>query len=362
MKKTLLNPRHKKLGAKMIEFFGWEMPVEFSGIIEEHLAVRTKAGLFDVSHMGEIIVSGRQALDFVQFLTPNNVARLIPCNAQYSALTTPQGTFVDDLLVYCLDESKYLLIVNASNSDKDYEWIVDHKKGFDVEVENKSDDYSQLALQGPKALDILQPLVELNLEEMRPFQGAWGKIAGEDVLISRTGYTGEDGLEIYTLSSQPERIWDVIIERGKPFGLLPIGLGARDTLRLEARLMLYGNDIDDTITVLEADLGWLVKFKKGDFLGREALLKQKEEGIRRKIVGFEVLDRGIARPLYPVFIGDDKVSEVKSGTFSPYLKKSIGLTCLPLDYTEVGTPFEIEIRGKRIKAEVVPTPFYKRSE
>jgi len=346
----------------MIEFFGWEMPVEFSGVINEHLVVRQKAGLFDVSHMGEILISGRQALDFVQYLTPNNAARLTPEKAQYSCLTTPGGTFVDDLLVYCLDEEKYLLVVNCASSDKDYEWILGHKEGFDVEVENKSDDYTQLALQGPRALEILKPLIEVNLEEMNSFGSNRGKIEGEDVLVSRTGYTGEDGFELYTLSSQPEKIWDAILERGETFGLLPVGLGARDTLRLEVKLMLYGNDIDETTTVLEAGLGWLVKFKKGEFLGRDALLKQKEEGIKKKLVGFEVIERGIARAHYPVFIKWKKVSEVTSGTFAPYLKKSIGLTYLPLEYTEVGTEFEIGIRDRKVKAQVVPTPFYKRSE
>lgn len=362
MKNTRLNSCHKKLGAKMIEFFGWEMPLEYSGIIEEHTAVRSKAGLFDVSHMGEILISGKQALDFVQHLMPNNAARLTPCEAQYTALTTPQGTFIDDLLVYCLDEDKYLLVVNAANSDKDYGWVLSHKEGFDVKIENKSDEYTQLALQGPYALDILQPLVELNLDEMLSFSGGWGAVAGEDVLVSRTGYTGEDGFEIYTLSPSPDKIWDAVVEQGRAFELRPVGLGARDTLRLEAALMLYGNDIDESTTVLEAGLGWLVKFKKGEFLGREALLKQKEEGIKRKIVGFEILDRGIARPHYPVFIEARKVSEVTSGTFSPYLRKSIGLTYLPVEYTEAGTQFEIEIRGKLVKAAVIPIPFYKRNQ
>jgi len=362
MKKTRLNSYHKKLGAKMIEFFGWEMPVEYSSLIKEHLAVRTKAGLFDVSHMGEIIISGKQALDFVQYLTPNDAARLSPQKAQYSVLTTPQGTFVDDLLVYCLSEEKYLLVVNASNSDKDFNWVVSHQQGFEVKVENKSDDYTQLALQGPLALEILEPLINVNLEEMKPFRFDWEEIKGVEVLVSRTGYTGEDGFEIYTLSSHPEKIWELILEKGQDFGLLPVGLGARDTLRLEAKLMLYGNDIDETTTVLEAGLGWVVKFKKGDFLGKEALLKQKEEGLKRKIVGFEIVEGGIARSHYPVFVNSKKVSEVTSGTYSPYLKKSIGLTYLPIEYTEVGTEFEISIRNKMAKAKVVPTPFYKRKE
>jgi aminomethyltransferase len=362
MKKTRLNSSHKRLGGRMIEFFKWEMPVEFSGVIQEHMAVRQKAGLFDVSHMGEILISGNKAIDFVQHLTPNNAARLTPGKAQYSALTTPEGTFVDDLLVYCLSLSEYLLVVNAANSDKDYEWIISHREGFDVTVENKSDDYTQMALQGPKALEILQPMVRIDLEELSAFGFNLAKIEEEKVLISRTGYTGEDGVEIYTLSPKPEKIWEAILERGQDFGLLPVGLGARDTLRLEAKLMLYGNDIDETTTVLEADLGWLVKFKKGGFLGREALLKQKEEGIKRKIVGFELLGRGIARSHYPVFINGEKISKVTSGSFSPYLKKAIGLTYLPVDYIEAGTEFAVGIRDNRVKARVVSTPFYKRGE
>jgi aminomethyltransferase len=252
--------------------------------------------------------------------------------------------------------------VNCANTDKDYEWILSHKEGFDVEVENKSDDHTQLALQGPRALEILKPLVDVNIEEMNLFGTRSGEIEGEEVLVSRTGYTGEDGFEVYTLSSRPEKIWDAILERGKNFGVVPVGLGARDTLRLEARLMLYGNDIDETTTVLEAGLGWLVKYEKGEFLGRDALLKQKEDGIKRKIVGFELMERGIARPHYPVFIEGKNVSEVNSGTFSPYLKKSIGLTYLPVEYKEEGTEFEIGIRDKKVKAQVVPTPFYKRGE
>ena len=345
----------------MVDFFGWELPVEFSGIIDEHMAVRNKAGLFDVSHMGEIIISGKQSLDLVQYLTPNNAARLAPGKAQYSALTTPQGTFVDDLLVYCLSEEKYLMVVNCSNTSKDYEWMLSHKEGFDVEIENKSDDHTQLAIQGPRALEILQPLIDVELEEMNVFESNWAKIEGEEVLVSRTGYTGEDGIEIYTLSLFPEKIWDAILERGEAYGLLPVGLGARDTLRLEAKLMLYGNDIDETTTVLEAALGWLVKFKKGDFIGREVLLAQKEEGVKRKIVGFEIIERGIARSHYPVFLKGEKISEVTSGSFSPLLKKSIGLTYLPLEQTEVGTEFEIGIREKKVKARVIPTPFYKRN-
>lgn len=363
MKKTRLHANHVKQGAKMIDFFGWDMPVEYSGILDEHMAVRESAGLFDVSHMGEILVTGSQSLDFIQHITPNNAARLVPGKAQYTALTTPRGTFVDDLLVYCLEApQKYLCVVNASNSDKDFAWIEKNSVDFDVEVNNQSPDYSQLALQGPQAEKILQPLTDVSLGDLKAFQFGMGKVAEVKSLVSRTGYTGEDGFEIYTTAENPGEIWEAILEQGNGYGVKPIGLGARDTLRLEACLMLYGNDIDDTTTVLEAGLNWLIKFKKGDFLGRDVLLRQKEEGIRRRISGFEITGRGIARPHYPVYIGDNKVSEVTSGSYAPFIKKSIGLAYLPVEHTEPGTEIEIGIRDRRTPAKVVPLPFYKRLE
>jgi len=362
MKKTRFYECHKALGGRMIEFFGWEMPVEFKGIIEEHMAVRTAAGLFDVSHMGEIIVRGKDALAFVQHLTPNDAGRLALNQAQYTALTTPQGTFVDDMLVYCLSPEEYLLVVNAANTDKDFGWVAAHQAGFDVSVENASEDYSQIALQGPKAQEILQPLTGINLAGMKIFWAERGRVAGIDALVSRTGYTGEDGFEVYTTSAQPAAILEEIMKAGRPLGLLPIGLGARDTLRLEAKLMLYGNDIDDTTTVLEADLKWIVKFKKGDFLGRDVLEKQLTEGIKRKIVGFELIEKGIPRPHYPVFADGQKAGQVTSGTFSPFLKKSIGLVYLPVELTGIGTEIEVGIRERQVKARVVSTPFYKRGE
>jgi len=362
MKKTRFYECHKALGGRMIEFFGWEMPVEFKGIIEEHMAVRTAAGLFDVSHMGEIIVRGKDALAFVQHLTPNDAGRLALNQAQYTALTTPQGTFVDDMLVYCLSPEEYLLVVNAANTDKDFGWVAAHQAGFDVSVENASEGYSQLALQGPKAQEILQPLTGINLAGMKSFWAERGRVAGIDALVSRTGYTGEDGFEVYTTSAQPAAILEEIMKAGRPLGLLPIGLGARDTLRLEAKLMLYGNDIDDTTTVLEADLKWIIKFKKGDFLGRDVLEKQLTEGIKRKIVGFELIEKGIPRPHYPVFADGQKAGQVTSGTFSPFLKKSIGLVYLPVELTGIGTEIEVGIRERQVKARVVSTPFYKRGE
>ncbi len=360
MRETLLHSNHIKLNGKMIEFFGWDMPVEYSGIVEEHQAVRQQAGLFDVSHMGELLVTGPQALDFVQFLTPNNAARTSPAKAQYSALTTPEGTFVDDLLVYCLDETRYLLVVNAANTEKDFQWVRSFSQKFGVKVENVSESYSQLALQGRKAAQIMKMLTSTDLEQLGPFDVMFTEVAGIESMVSRTGYTGEDGFEIYTQSRTPGVIWEALLKKGKPHGLLPVGLGARDTLRLEASLMLYGNDIDDTTTVLEAGLRWLIKFKKGDFLGRDALLAQKEQGLQRKLMGFELTERGIARPHYPVWVGSEKVSEVTSGTFSPFLKKSIGLAYLPMAAAEPDTELRIEIRGKQVAAQVVPLPFYKR--
>jgi aminomethyltransferase len=362
MKRTRLFDSHKKWNARMIEFFGWEMPVEYKGIIDEHMAVRTLAGLFDVSHMGEIVVRGRDALAFVQYLTPNDASRLAPGQVQYTALMTPEGTFVDDMLVYCIGPDGYFLVVNASNADKDYAWIADHARGFAVKAENRSDAHSQLALQGPEAMSLLQKLTSLDLAAMKSFHFAFGKVAGVEALVSRTGYTGEDGFEIYTLDPNPGVVWDAILEKGAARGVMPIGLGARDTLRLEAKLMLYGNDISDKTTVLEADLKWICKFEKGDFLGKAVLEKQLAEGVRRKIAGFEMTDRGIARPHYPVFAGGTRVSEVSSGTFAPFLKKSIGLAYLPIEHAAVGTEIGIGIRDKVVKAKVVPTPFYRREK
>ncbi len=362
MKKTRFNELHKALGGKMIEFFGWELPVEYSGIIPEHLAVRTKAGLFDVSHMGEVLVTGREALKFVQWLTPNDAGKLAPGQVQYTALMTPESTFVDDMLVYCMGPEEYFLVVNAANDDKDFAWIAGHTQGFDVKVEHQSDVYSQLALQGPLAEKILQPLTDIDLAAMASFHWAKGRVCGKACLVSRTGYTGEDGFEIYTTDPAPQAIWATLIETGKPQGLQPIGLGARDTLRLEAKLMLYGNDISDKTTVLEADLKWIVKLQKGDFLGKPVIEKQLAEGLTRKLVGFEMAEPGIARPHYPVFYKGQRFGDVASGTFSPLLKKAIGLVYLPIDGTAAGTEFEIEIRGKRTKARVIPTPFYKRAK
>lgn len=364
MKKTRLNRIFKKMNAKMIDFFGWELPVEFSGIISEHLAVRERVGVFDVSHMGEIRIKGKDALKFLQFITSNDPAKLVPGKIQYTALTTPKGTPVDDLLVYRIGEDEFFLVVNASNTEKDFNWILNHSKGFEVEVKNESDEWTQLAIQGPLSQKVIAPLLDFDPSELKYYWFKEGNFAGEKAIISRTGYTGEDGFEVYFKGDEEiaEKVYTNIMEKGKEFGILPCGLGARNTLRLEAKMCLYGNDIDEETTLLEADLGWIVNFDKGDFIGREALLKQKENGIERKLIGFEVHDRAPAREHSPIYINGREMSFVRSGSYAPYLKKNIGLAYLPIEYTGIGTEIEIKIRDRFVKASVVETPFYKRKK
>jgi len=345
----------------MVEFGGWEMPIQYAGTIEEHLAVRRAAGMFDVSHMGEIEIRGPQALDLVQYVTSNDVTKLADGQAQYSALTYPAGTFVDDVLVHRFGPEHFFICVNAANTDKDYDWIRSRASDFKAEAANTSDRYTQLAVQGPQALAILQQLVEVDLSAIKYYWFTPGTVAGVPAIIARTGYTGEDGFEIYFEPGESERIWNRIIETGRPAGLAPCGLAARNTLRLEAKMALYGHDIDDTTTVLEADLGWIVKLGKGDFIGRDQLSAQKQQGIARKLVGFEMIERGIARDGYPIFIDGRQVSQVTSGSPAPYLKKNIGLAYLPIEHTSAGSRFEVDVRGRRVAAEIVPTPFYKRS-
>ncbi|MBO0856904.1 MAG: glycine cleavage system aminomethyltransferase GcvT [Chloracidobacterium sp.] len=363
LKKTALNDAHRKLGGRMIDFGGWDMPVQYpAGTIEEHMAVRLGVGLFDVSHMGEIEIRGPQALEFIQRLTTNDGGKLEDGQAQYSALTYPEGTFVDDILVHRFAQDHFFICVNASNADKDFEWIRGHAGAFNAEATNVSAGYTQLAIQGPKALETLQGLTEVSLAEIKYYWFACGEVCGVPAIIARTGYTGEDGFEIYFDPNESDRIWNKILESGESRGILPCGLAARNTLRLEAKMALYGNDIDSATTVLEADLGWICKFKKGDFIGRDSLLRQKEAGLTRKLVGFEMTDKGIARDHYPIFIDDREAGLVTSGSFAPFLKKNIGLAYLPIEHTGVGTAFEVDVRGRRLKAQVVQTPFYKRSK
>jgi len=345
----------------MVEFGGWDMPVEYSGIVDEHLAVRTRAGLFDVSHMGEIEVAGNDALAAVQRITSNDAARLAVGQAQYSALTTPQGTFVDDVLTYRLADTHYMLVVNASNIMKDFHWIAGHiKDAGDAVAVNTSPRYALLALQGPVARDVLQPLTGVDLAAMKYYWFATGEVAGVKATISRTGYTGEDGFEVFVAPGSAERVWDAILQAGREAGVVPAGLGARDTLRLEAAMRLYGNDMDESTTVLEADLGWIVGWKKDHFIGSDVLRRQKAEGTPRKLVGFEMLDRAIGRHGYDVYIDGEKAGVVTSGTQTPFLKKAIGMAYLPIAHAQPAQEFEVDVRGRRAKAAVVPMPFYKR--
>ncbi len=358
LKRTPLYDVHAALGAKIVPFAGFEMPVQYpTGITAEHKAVREKAGLFDVSHMGEFIVRGPQAVDFVSYVTTNDVAALKPGEAHYSTILREDGTIVDDCLVYRADD-RVLMVVNGSNIDKDFAHISRFLKKFpDAKLENISDQIALLALQGPDAARILQRHTDTDLSKIKYYEFTTGKIAGVDkVYISRTGYTGEDGFELYFPAEQAKKIWNALTASGE---VTPAGLGARDSLRLEMGMALYGNDLDDTTTPLEASLGWLVKMKKGDFVGRDALAKQKEQGLKRKLVGFTTPERSFPRHGYPVFAKGKPSGEVRSGTMSPTLGIPIGTAYVPVESAAEGSPLEIEIRGKRVPAVVQKMPFYK---
>jgi aminomethyltransferase len=354
------------MGGRMVDFGGWDMPVQYpAGTIEEHLRTRTHAGLFDVSHMGEIDVRGNDAIAFVNRITSNDVTKLVDGQAQYSALTTEKGTIIDDLLVYRLSADHLLLVVNAGTTDKDWEWISSHHAGEAVELKNVSSDYCQIALQGPDAINILQKLTDLPLAEIKYYHFTTGKVDGVDSIVSRTGYTGEDGFEVYAAPQYAEQLWSKILDAGNfgaADGILPCGLAARNTLRLEAGMALYGNDIDETTTLYEANLGWICKLDKGEFVGREALAQQKAEGVKRKLVGFEVTDRGIARDHQDVVIDEQRVGQVTSGSPAPYLKKNIGLAYVPTEYANVGQEIKVDVRGRLVGAQLVKTPFYKRAK
>ena len=361
LKTTPLHARHIKHGARMVEFGGWHMPVEYSGITDEHLAVRTRAGLFDVSHMGQVELAGTDALAAVQRITSNDASKLKVGQIHYSGLMTPAGSFVDDLLVYRFADDHYLLVVNASNIEKDFAWIREQvRETGDVVVVNSSARYALIAVQGPASAAIVQPLTGIDLSTMKYYWFAHGEIAGVRGTVSRTGYTGEDGFEVFVPPASAERVWDSLLESGQGAGLVPAGLGARDTLRLEASMRLYGNDIDETTTVLEADLGWIVGWDKAEFLGIDVLRRQKAEGVTRRLVGFEMLDRGIARHGYEVFVDGVKAGTVTSGTQTPFLKKAIGMAYVPTNAAQPGQMIEVDVRGRRLRAQVVPMPFYKR--
>lgn len=365
LKQTPLNAMHRRLGGRMVEFGGWDMPVQYpAGTVEEHTATRTRAGLFDVSHMGEIEVRGRDAIAFVNRLCSNDASKLVDGQAQYSALTTERGTVVDDLLVYRFGPEHLLLVVNASTTDKDWDWLNSHMGDEQVTLTNRSADFCQLALQGPEALRILQTLTETPLEEIKYYHFREGRVDGVDSIISRTGYTGEDGFEVYAAPQEAERLWQKMLDAGRygtPGGVQPCGLASRNTLRLEAGMALYGHEITDETTLLEANLGWITKLAKGDFTGREALARQKEEGVGRRLVGFEVTDRGIARDGQDVYSDGARVGHVTSGSPAPFLKKNIGMAYVPTELASVSQQIQIDVRGRMVGARVVPVPFYKRS-
>lgn len=361
LRKTALNGVHRRLKAKMVNFGGWDMPVEYSGIVAEHMATRTAAGLFDVSHMGEIEVRGGRALELVQHVTCNDASKLAVGQAHYSGLMTERGTFVDDLLVHKISDTRYFLCVNASNQDQDFEHIRAHNQAG-AQIENAGERYSQLAIQGPKALGILQRFTSLPLDSIHYYHFAFGTVDGVDCLIARTGYTGEDGFEIYFAPEHSEKLWSKLLDAGSSEGMLPCGLGARNTLRLEASMCLYGHEIDDTTTPWEAGLGWICKPAKGDFLGRDALVRQKEAGIERTLVGFEMADRLIARDACVVRIAGKPAGRVTSGSPAPFLKKNIGMAYVPVAFKAPGTEITIEIRANQAPARIVPMPFYKRAK
>ena len=360
MKRTPLYQSHLELNARMVDFAGWEMPVQYAGALKEHLAVRTAAGLFDVSHMGQIEIRGPDALGFTQHMTCNDVARLEDGQAQYSALLYPGGTFVDDIVIYRIHARHLLLCVNASNREKDTEWLREHRQG-DVEIRDASDEYAQLALQGPRSPEILQGLTRLDLDAVHYYRFTLGRVAGADCLVARTGYTGEDGFELYLSPAAASKVWDALLDAGRPAGIQPAGLAARNTLRLEVRYPLYGNDIDETTNAWEAGLGWIVDMDQGPFMGREGLDRLRREGPARKLAGFEVTGRGIARDHDPVLIDGTRASQVASGSYSPSGRKSIGLAYLPVEKAIPGQELEIENRRRLLPAVVVKTPFYRRS-
>lgn len=361
LKRTPLYGAHRRLGAKTVEFAGWEMPVQYRGIVREHLAVRNRVGLFDVSHMGEIEIRGARALEVCQSLTANDVSRVRPGQAQYNLLLNEAGGVVDDIVAYCLEAERFLLCVNASNAEKDVRWIKEHAASG-VAVADRSMEYAQLALQGPLAERVLQRLTDLPLASLRPFHFAAGEIAGVACLAARTGYTGEDGFELFCAPDRGEKLWDRLLEAGGDVGIEPAGLGARDTLRLERALPLYGHELDDGTTPLEAGLEWVAKLSKGAFLGREALLRQKQEGISRKLVGLEMTEPGIPRSRYSIVKAGARVGEVTSGTKSPTLGRAIAMGYVKIEESKVGNTVAVEIRGRAAEARIVPLPFYRRGQ
>jgi aminomethyltransferase len=350
----------------MVDFGGWDMPVEYSGLIAEHMAVRTGVGVFDVSHMGDILIYGKQSLAAVNHISMNDASRLQVGQAHYSALLYPQGTFVDDVIVHKLGDNDYLLVINAGTREKDWNWVRQNVSGFNCHAKDVGDYYTQLAIQGPKAVDVVRKLTDVDLSTIKNYWFKHGTVCGiPNTMVARTGYTGEDGFEIYVPSDVPtsERVWQEVMDAGKEFGIVPCGLGARNTLRLESKMALYGHEISESINVWEAGLDRYAKFEKGDFVGKAALEKAKADGIKRVLVGLEMIERGIGRDDYKVRSGDDPAREigyVTSGSPAPFLKKNIALAYVPPEFSAIDTVVNVEIRGNNVKAKVVPTPFYKR--
>lgn len=360
LKRTPLYEEHLALGARMVEFGGWDMPVQYSGILDEHRAVRSRAGLFDVSHMGEFSVTGPGALDYLQQLVPNDVSRLAINQALYTQLLQPDGGTIDDLIIYHLGDSSYMLVVNAANIEKDFAWAQQQVGPFDVALANRSDETALVALQGPEAQAILQPLTAVDLASIAYYHCAQGKVDGIDCIVSRTGYTGEDGFELYCPPARVAALWRALLSAGKERGLLPAGLGARDTLRLEAGYCLYGHELDETTNPLEAGLGWTVKLAKGDFTGHDALAAVKARGLQRKLVGIEMVGRGVCRGGYALYDDGRKVGMLTSGAPSPTLNKNIGMGYVEIDDAVPGKTVQVDIRGKHTAAQIVALPFYKR--
>jgi aminomethyltransferase len=361
LRKTPLHARHRASNARMVPYAGWDMPVEYTGITAEHLAVRSRAGVFDVSHMGEIEVAGKNAVAAVQRISSNDATRLAVGQIQYSGLLTPEGTYIDDMLVMRMAPNHFMLVVNAGNTAKDYQWIAEQIKEIsEAAAVDTSSRYALIAIQGPAAREVLQPLTGVELSDLKYYWFAHGEVANARATISRTGYTGEDGFEIFVPPNMAERVWQALLEAGRSADVIPCGLGARDTLRLEAAMRLYGNDMDESTTVLEADLGWMVGWSKSGFIGEERLREQKDTGVERKLVGFEMIDRGIARHGYAVVADGKRIGVVTSGTQTPFLKKSIGMAYVPIGLSTPGTEITIDVRGRTSAARVVTLPFYKR--
>jgi len=361
LKRTPLYEQHRVMGARLVEFGGWEMPVQYNSILEEHQAVRTRAGLFDVSHMGEFKIAGPDALTFLQYLVPNDVSRLSIHHALYTQLCLPNGNVIDDLLIYSLAEQHYMLVVNAANIAKDLAWVQEQAQRFtNVVITDQSDTTALLALQGPAALAILQELTQVDLTAIRYYHCNIGDVAGTNCIISRTGYTGEDGFELYCLPADVVHLWHKLLAAGKPHGLLPAGLGARDTLRLEAGYCLYGHELDQETNPLEACLNWTVKFNSGDFIGRDALLRVKEQGPHKLLVGIELLERGVPRCGYALYAQDQQIGNLTSGGPGLTVHKNIGMGYVEPAYATAGQQVYVDVRGKHVAAQVVALPFYKK--